>query len=109
VNSLVPTSENAGLSLAAISPAGFFVGICLNGLMTREKLELEDTAKAEIIKNCPNPKFKKILRLLTSLNKHSDVFGHFPQAQRILDIVILSVDENCRGQGICKALIEKTK
>lgn len=98
-----------GFSLAAVSRTGCFMGICLNGVLTREGAELEDATTAEIMKNCQNTKFKKILTLLTTLKKNSDVFRHCPQAQKVLDIVILSVDESYRGQGICKALIERTK
>ena len=91
----------------AVSSNGNLLGVCLNGSLTRnhdegEKSELD---KAE---NCTDPKFKKILQLLSTVEEKADVFAHFPEVESILDIKILSVDESCRGQGICKALIDNT-
>lgn len=90
----------------AVSPSGYLLGVCLNGVLARAAEENEDTEG--LINGCSNPKFKKILRLLTTINKQSGVFAQFP-VDKILDIIILSVDESYRGQGICKALIERTK
>ncbi len=88
----------------AVSSSGHLLGVCLNGIVTREK-----DGNSKDINQCSNPKFKKILQFLSTVTKRADVFGHFPNAEQILDIVILSVDESCRGQGICKALVEKTR
>lgn len=96
-----------GLSVMAVSPSGYLLGVCLNGVLTRaaeEKVDIEGFQG-----DCSNMKFKKILQLLTTINKKSGVFTQFPTADKILDIVILSVDESYRGQGICKALIERTR
>lgn len=79
----------------------------MNALVTKEQTETENTT--EDIKHCQNPKFKKILQLLSFLKKQSNVFGLYPDIDKVLDIVILSVDESYRGQGICKALIQKTR
>ncbi|XP_065201618.1 arylalkylamine N-acetyltransferase 1-like isoform X1 [Planococcus citri] len=96
-----------GLSIMAVSPSGYLLGVCLNGSLTRDSNE-NDNSKDHSIEDCANPKFKKILQLLSTVTKLSDVFGHFPTAEKILDLRILSVDESCRGQGIAKALIDKT-
>lgn len=92
----------------AVSPTGYLLGVSLNGSISRDGDENENS-KESSIESCANPKFKKILQLLSTVTKLSDVFGHFPTAEKILDIRILSVDESCRGQGICKALIDKTR
>ncbi|XKL64949.1 hypothetical protein PGB90_005035 [Kerria lacca] len=95
-----------GMSIMAVSPSGYILGMCLNEIKIRDQKENNDS---KINDECANPKCKKILQLLATMNKCSDVFGHFPTAEKLLEIVILSVDESCRGQGICKTLVEKTK
>lgn len=59
-------------------------------------------------KDCANPKFAKILGLLHYVSQEADVFGQFPDVQRILNISILSVDSNWRGRGIARALTDAT-
>lgn len=90
----------------AISPTGKILGVCINGIMRREDPS-DDTNDNS--KDCPNQKFKKILDLLTTVGKESDVFKQFPEIDKVIDIRIISVDDSCRGQGIAKALLDKTK
>lgn len=90
----------------AISPTGKILGVCINGVMRREDPS-DDTNDNS--KDCPNQKFKKILDLLTTVGKESDVFKQFPEIDKVIDIRIVSVDDSCRGQGIAKALLDKTK
>lgn len=98
----------SGLSIMAVSPAGYLLGVCLNGSVTKASDENENSKEGSI-EDCANPKFKKILKLLSTVTRLSNVFGHFPTVDKVLDIRIISVDESCRGQGICKALIDKTR
>lgn len=90
----------------AITTSGQLAGVCLNGVQTRQAEEMSDPDHQG---DYTNVKFKKILQLLTTINKRSGVFTLYPTADKLLDIVILSVDVTVRGQGICKALIERTK
>lgn len=53
-------------------------------------------------------KFNDITTLLDKVEQEADVFQKFPDVDRIMDIKIISVDESFRGQGVCKALINKT-
>lgn len=104
VNELFFFSIPAGLSLMAVSSSGCIMAVSLNGILRRENYE--NTSNFD---DCTNPKFKKILQLLSTISKRSDVFGRYPNVDKILEIVILSVDESYRGQGICKALVERTR
>jgi len=94
-----------GLSVMAISSTGRVLGVCLNGAMNRADEEVYDVNAIE----CSNKKFECILKLLTTVSKEAKVFERFPDIDKILDIKIISVDESCRGQGICKALVDRTK
>lgn len=95
-------SIHEGVSLMATSTAGEIVGICLNGVLSRDDPEEEDF-------QCPNKKFAKILKLLDFVDKEANVFGQFPDVEKILSLKILSVDGSWRGQGIAKALIDKSR
>lgn len=95
-------SIHEGVSLMATSRAGDIVGICLNGVLGRDDPEEEDF-------HCPNKKFAKILKLLDFVDREANVFGQFPDVQKILSLKILSVDGSWRGQGIAKALIDKSR
>lgn len=94
-----------GVSFMAVNSSGEVIGVCLNGVDVRGKSNDEDSKNFE----CRNPRFGKILGLLQNVNKQSDVFGQFPEVDRMLEVRILSVDDAYRGQGIAKALIEKTR
>ncbi|XP_022193040.1 dopamine N-acetyltransferase isoform X2 [Nilaparvata lugens] len=94
-----------GVSFMAVNSRGEVIGICLNGVDVRGKSEDEDSKNFE----CTNPRFGKILGLLQDVGKQSDVFGQFPDVDRMLEVRIISVDDAYRGQGIAKALIEKTR
>ncbi|VVC43656.1 Hypothetical protein CINCED_3A007826 [Cinara cedri] len=96
-----------GLAFKAVSPNGDIVGIVLNSLTVRndnneEKIEDENGPD-------DNTKFKTIGTFLDKVEREADVFTKYPNVDRLIDIKIISVDESCRGQGICKALIDKTK
>lgn len=90
-----------GLSLMAVSESGKIIGVCLNGCMKREDPEEEE--------DCPNPKFAKILKLLGTVDKQADVFGQFPDVDKVMIVKILSVDGSWRGRGIAKELMDRTR
>ncbi|XP_032677783.1 dopamine N-acetyltransferase-like isoform X2 [Odontomachus brunneus] len=91
-----------GFSLMAVSASGAIVGVMLNG-----KMDPPSNEEPEYISSCTNPKFKKILRLLHYVDKKVNVGGQFRDLN-IMEIRIISVDTNWRGQGIAKALVEKS-
>lgn len=71
------------------------------------KMDLPSIEEPEYIRSCTNPKFKKILRLLRYVDKRVNADGQFRDLN-IMEVRIISVDTNCRGQGIAKTLLEKT-
>ncbi|XP_054264813.1 arylalkylamine N-acetyltransferase 1-like isoform X2 [Macrosteles quadrilineatus] len=93
-----------GVSLMAVSPSGKLLGVCINGVLSRQP---EDCDKDNT--ECSNPKFDKIQKLLKFVYNESNVFGQFSEVDKLLDIRVCSVDDACRGHGIAKNLFEKTK
>lgn len=81
------------------------MGVVLNSVTYKsdceQNNESEETPKE---KN----KFSDITTLLDKVEREADVFGKYPNIDRVMDIKIISVDESFRGQGVCKALIDKT-
>uniref|UniRef100_A0A1B6EAE7 aralkylamine N-acetyltransferase n=1 Tax=Clastoptera arizonana TaxID=38151 RepID=A0A1B6EAE7_9HEMI len=101
------TSVDEGVSIMAVSETGKILGVCLNGILSREEQEAEN--ENEVEPSVGNPKFKKILTLLYRVGRESNVFKQFSDVDKVIDIKIASVDTSCRGQGIAKALFDRTK
>lgn len=78
------------------------MGVCINAVSRRNKC-IDESG------DCDHPKFKKILKLLYTVDKQADVFGQFPDIDCTMDVKILSVDDAMRGRGIAKALMERTR
>ncbi|XP_063978800.1 arylalkylamine N-acetyltransferase 1-like isoform X2 [Diachasmimorpha longicaudata] len=97
------SSLEQNLSLMAVASSGAIVGVQING--TTESPEEEE--EPDYIKACENAKFKKILKLLHHVDQEVDVLKRYPE-KKIMDIRIISVDSNWRGQGVAAALFEKT-
>ncbi|KAF2901478.1 hypothetical protein ILUMI_04703 [Ignelater luminosus] len=91
-----------GISLIATTTSGKIVGVCLNGILKRDDPEEE-------LHECSNPKFAKILKLLDKLEREGNVFGQFPDVNKVLTVKVLSVDNGWRGKGIAKELMNKTR
>lgn len=81
------------------------MGVILSSFMCKE-----ERGKINESENGPedNTKFNDITTLLDKVEREADVFGKYPNVNRVIDIKIISVDESFRGQGVCKALIDKT-
>ncbi|CAH1390088.1 unnamed protein product [Nezara viridula] len=90
-----------GISLKAVSPSGDIIGVCLNAIVNRS----DDFEEME----CFDPKFRITQDLIDTINIELDIFGRFSYVDKLIDIRVLSVDEAYRGQGIAKALLDKTK
>lgn len=82
------------------------MGVILNGLMCRS--DHEENNKSEDDQEDDKTKFNDITSFLDKVEQEADVFTKYPNIDRIMDIKIVSVDESFRGQGVCKALINKT-
>uniref|UniRef100_A0A2S2N683 aralkylamine N-acetyltransferase n=1 Tax=Schizaphis graminum TaxID=13262 RepID=A0A2S2N683_SCHGA len=94
-----------GLAFKAVSPNGDLMGVVLNNLMYRidgeKNNEIEGDTKDDT-------KFNIITTFLDKIEREVDVFKKYPNVDCVMDIKIISVDESFRGQGVCKALIDKT-
>jgi len=88
----------------AVSACGAVVGVVVNG--SHEPGHLEEMER--LADACPHPPFRKILQLLAAVDRASDVFGKFPDFDKLIEVRILSVDSAMRGRGIAKALLEKS-
>jgi len=88
-----------------VSPNGDLMGVILNILTCREVGEKNDESEGD---TKDNSKFSDITTFLDKVEREADVFKKYPNIDRIMDIKIISVDESFRGQGVCKALIDKT-
>lgn len=80
---------------------GKLIGVCLNGILTKESKEDDFVPK--------DKKFGKIFNLLNYVAEQSDPFKHFPGAEKAMTLKIISVDDSYRGKGIAKQLMAKTK
>lgn len=98
-----------GCSVKAVSSDGRLLGVRLNGLLTRAEYSEEPADSQQEVEECTHPRFRKILRLLKRVYWESNVFTRFPEAQRVLEIRITSVDEAYRCLGIAQAFTERTK
>ncbi|XP_015112260.1 dopamine N-acetyltransferase isoform X2 [Diachasma alloeum] len=96
------SSLDQNLSLMAVASSGAIVGVQINGIT-----EPPEEEEPDYINTCANPKFKKILKLLHHVDKEVDIINRYP-GKKIMDIRIISVDSNWRGQGVAAALFEKT-
>ncbi|VVC43653.1 Hypothetical protein CINCED_3A025131 [Cinara cedri] len=95
-----------GMTFMALSKTGDIMGVILNNIMHRDDVEEDD----DDVGTCnENSKFKEIAMLLDKIKREADVFTHYPTVDRILEIKIVTVNEAYRGQGVCKALVDKTK
>lgn len=83
------------------------MGVILSDLTCRNDKEQNNESENDSTPG-DNTKFNIITTLLDKIERETDVFNKFPNVDRIIDIKIISVDESYRGQGVCKALIEKT-
>lgn len=81
------------------------MGVILSSITCRNDCQKNDQDEEEL---ADNTKFNDITTLLDKVERETNVFGKYPNVNRIMDIKIISVDESFRGQGVCKALIDKT-
>lgn len=98
------------MTFMAISQTGDIMGVILNNIMHKDDVEEEEDDDSDDDEACnENSKFKSIMVLLNKIKQEADVFAQYPNVNRIMDIKIVTVNEEYRGQGVCKALVDKTK
>ncbi|XP_060870316.1 arylalkylamine N-acetyltransferase 1-like [Metopolophium dirhodum] len=93
-----------GVSFMAISvDTGEMMGAALNSTVCRsnEIKQYGDENKSS--------KYNDIMVILDKAGRETDVFGQYPNIDRMMELKIITVNEEYRGLGICKALINKSK
>ncbi|XP_047533907.1 arylalkylamine N-acetyltransferase 1 isoform X1 [Vanessa atalanta] len=94
-----------GASVAAIDENGDFVGMVINGIVKREEVDYTDKSEG-----CPNPKFRRILKLLGHLDREARIWDKLPQScHTVLEIRIASTHSDWRGRGLMRVLCEETE
>lgn len=88
----------------AVSDDGEVIGAILNNIMSRD-----DKVQNKVEVFDESLQFNKIVIILDKVQREADVFGQYPNANRIMDMKIITVDKANRGQGICNALVKKTR
>lgn len=101
----MPYATSAGLSFMAVSTTGKVIGVVMNG--SHEAGHLDEMQRSA--DSCSNPRFRKILQLLLTVERRSEVFSKFPDTDRQFEVRILSVDSAMRGRGVAKALLQKSR
>ncbi|XP_026816934.1 dopamine N-acetyltransferase-like [Rhopalosiphum maidis] len=95
-----------GISFMAVSTeTGEMIGVSLDNTMCRGN-EINEIVEEN---NDKSSKFNDIMVLLDKAKRDTDIFGKYPNIDRIMDLKIITVNEAYRGQGVCKALIDKSK
>lgn len=89
----------------AVSDSGELMGVILNDIICRDNMEKTSSND----KFDGGSKYDDIMVLLDKIQQEVDIFGKYTNVHRIMHIIIISVNETYRGQGVCKALITKTK
>jgi arylalkylamine N-acetyltransferase len=91
--------------MAVSTETGEMIGASLNNTMCRGN-EINEIGEEN---NDKSSKFNDIMVLLDKAERDTDIFGKYPNIDRIMDLKIITVNEAYRGQGVCKALINKSK
>jgi hypothetical protein len=84
------------------------IGVISNEILSRDSEEHNNYSDDSSCQD-DSVKFKKFMTLFKKVEQESDVFKMHPTLNRVMDIKIVAVDEAFRGQGVCKALFDKTK
>lgn len=91
--------------MAVSTETGELMGASLNNAMFRGN-EIQEVGE-ENNEKCS--KYNDIMGLLDKAERDTDIFGKYPNIDRIMELKIITVNEAYRGQGICKALVNKSK
>ena len=88
-----------GCSVKAVNSTGQIIGVFMNQILKRnDVLELPEL----------DENLLKIIRMLDHCKTSINLFERYPGVDTIMDANMLSVNEDFRGLGVGKALLEKT-
>lgn len=93
------------MSFMAVSKTGDIMGMIFNSVIRRN--ENVETWHNEM--NTGNSKLDKIVIFMNKLNRGANVFDRYPNIDLTLKMRYITVKDAHRGQGVCKALINKTR
>ncbi|KAE9537435.1 hypothetical protein AGLY_006458 [Aphis glycines] len=95
-----------GVSFMAVSTeTGEMMGATLNSTACRG-----DKIKQYSDKNNDRSiKYNELMIFLDKAGRDTDFFGQYQNIDRIMKLEIITVNEAYRGQGVCKALVNKSK
>ncbi|NP_001073122.1 arylalkylamine N-acetyltransferase [Bombyx mori] len=94
-----------GVSVAAVDENGDYVGVIINGIVRREEVDYTDKSE-----DCPNPKFRRILKVLGHLDREARIWDKLPETcDSVLEIRIASTHSSWRGRGLMRVLCEEAE
>jgi len=91
--------------MAVSAETGEMMGASLNTTLCRDN----EIKKSSDENNDKSSKYNDIMVFLDKSERDIDVFGQYPNIDRIMELKIITVNEAYRRQGVCKALIDKSK
>ncbi|XP_050677524.1 arylalkylamine N-acetyltransferase 1-like isoform X2 [Leptidea sinapis] len=94
-----------GVSTAVVDENGEFVGVVINGVVSREEVDYTDKSE-----ECPHPKFKRILKLLSHLDREARIWDKLPAScKKVMEVRIASTHTSWRGRGLMRVLCEESE
>ncbi|PNF37492.1 hypothetical protein B7P43_G14566 [Cryptotermes secundus] len=93
--------EGTSLLAVATTPQKTLLGVCINGEI------FSDENMIEIVSNCTCERYAKFLQFIETVDRCSE-FWNRVAVERALSSEALAVLGSVRGQGVGKALLEKT-
>lgn len=91
--------------MAVSTKTGEMMGATLNSTVCRGDKIKQYSDK----NNARSIKYNELMIFLDKAGRATDFFGQYPNIDRIMKLEIITVNEAYRGQGVCKALVNKSK
>lgn len=85
------------------------MGVVLNEIQSRDSQEPEPNSCSNNEDFDNGNKCEKLMAFFQKVKKESDIFGKYPDINRIMEIQVVAVNEAFKGKGLCTALFDKAK
>ncbi|CAG4951004.1 unnamed protein product [Parnassius apollo] len=96
-----------GLSFKAIDSEGKIVGVIVNGVCPLKEEDGNDLLTQA--RNCQNPKFQRILYILSRREEGARLWEKFPEDDKLVEIKVAATIPQWRRRGIMNILVKKTE
>ncbi|CAG9129924.1 unnamed protein product [Plutella xylostella] len=96
-----------GLSFKAVDREGNVAGVIISGVCPLDANIIEEMQNHT--KNCKNPKFQKILYILTQREIGSRLWEKYPEETQFVEIKVTATHVPWRKKGIMNALVARTE